>query len=351
MRALLLAALLVLLAVAAPATAQSCLEGRSVIEASEGEPEYTFNSPGQGVDAEGVEWEGIRGHAIHLLGRIGKGGEACFAGGEVLGPYDERSVYECSSKHCPDHECPEPCLAYHTTAALAPEVDAELTVIEDFRGSDYGDGISLERASGDVLIRRAYLQDLKDDAVESDWGRHSVTIVDSLFDRVTVGLATRQRKKGAKKGSANEVWELRSSLIRLYAWPNTYRMQPGHSGFFKVDKKKKRQVTYRVAGNVFFAGPVASRGAVLFPIATKTEECDNNRLFWSGSRDAWEEVLEGGDGADKMNNGERLAALNEAFPDCYDVTVKPEGQSEADFVAEHWTPRVNAWHAAHPAGG
>jgi hypothetical protein len=342
--------LLVAVAVATAAGAQSCLDGKDVIEASEAEDEYEYTSPGQGVDAAGVAWEGVSGHALHLIGRLGKD-EACFAGGEVRGPYDEGSVYECSSKHCPDHVCPEPCLAYHTTAALAPEVDAGLTVIDDFRGSDYGDGISLERASGDVLIRRAYLHDLHDDAVESDWGRHSVTIVDSLFDRVTVGLATRQRKKGGSKASANEVWELRSSLIRLHAWPNTYRMEPGHSGFFKTDKKKKRQVTYRITGNVFFAGPIASEGAVMFPIATTTEECENNVLFWSGSPEAWEEVLDDGDGADKMNNRERLAALGEAFEDCYDVIVKPAGQSEGDFVAEHWTPRANAWQASHAAGG
>jgi hypothetical protein len=294
-----------------------------------------------------VAWDGLPGHAIHLIGREG----ACFEGGEVAGPYDDTSVYECSTRHCPGRVCPEPCLAYHTTAALAPQVDTALTVIDDFEGSEYGDGISLERESGDVLIRRAYLHGIRDDAVESDWGRHSVTILDSLFDRVTVGLATRQRKKGATKNSLGEVWELRSSMIRLHAFPNTYQMEPGHSGFFKADRKKKRQVTYRITGNVFFAGPLAMEGSVMFPIATQTEECANNVLFWSGTAEAWQELLDDGDGyADKLDNRGRLEALNVAFPDCYDVVVKPAGQSEADFVAEHWTPLADAWRALHPAG-
>jgi hypothetical protein len=315
----------------------------SVADASAGEDEYAFTSLGHAVDATGVLWDGLPGHAVHLVGSE----SACFAGGRVAGPYGDSSVYECASRHCPGRVCPVPCLAYHTTAALAPQVDAPLTVIDDFRGSDYGDGISLERESGDVLIRRAYLHDIHDDAVESDWGRHSVIILDSLFDRVTVGLATRQRKKGAAKGSNNEVWELRDSLIRLHAFPNTYEMRPGHSGFFKADKKKKRQVSYRLTGNVFFAGPIASDGAVLFPIVTQTEECEDNLLFWSGSEQAWEDVLDDGDGhPDKLNNRERLAALAA----CYTVTVKPEAMSEAEFVALHWTPRADAWRAAHAAG-
>ena len=341
-------ALLVLL-LAPPAGAQgSCLDASvSVEDASAGEAEYAFTTPGHGVDANGVAWTGVPGHAVHLVGSE----SACFAGGNVAGPYDDSSVYECRPRHCPGGVCPDPCLAYHTTAALAPQVDAPLTVIDDFRGSSYGDGISLERESGDLLIRRAYLHDLHDDAVESDWGRHSVIILDSLFDRVTVGLATRQRQKGGSKGSTDEVWELHDSLIRLHAFPNTYQMEPGHSGFFKADKKKKRQVTYRATGNVFFAGPVASEGAVLFPIVTRTDECANNQLFWSGSQAAWDEVLDDGDGyPDKMNNRERLAALNGQFPDCYTVTLKPAAQSEADFVAEHWTPLADAWRASHAAG-
>jgi hypothetical protein len=324
---------------------ESCLDDAvSVEDASSAEDEYVFEALGDAVDARGVSWDGISGNAIHLIGREG----ACFAGGEVAGPYDDGSVYECNTRHCPGRVCPEPCLAYHTTAALAPAVDADRTVIDDFRGSDYGDGISLERESGDVLIRRAYLQDIRDDAVESDWGRHSVTIVDSLFDRVAVGLATRQRKKGASKNSLGEVWELRDSLIRLHAFPNTYRMQVGHAGFFKADRKKKRQVTYRITGNVFFAGPLAVEGSVMFPIFTQTEECADNLLFWSGTAEDWEVLLDDGDGhADKLDNRGRLAALAA----CYTVVVKPAGQSEADFVAEHWTPRANAWRGSHAAGG
>lgn len=329
---------------AAAAAQESCLaDAASVETASPGETEYAFTAPGHAVDAAGVLWEGILGNALHLVGSE----DACFAGGEAAGPYDESSVYECTTRHCPGRVCPVPCLAYHTTAAIAPQVDALFTVIEDFRGSNYGDGISLERESGDVLIQRVYLHDLHDDAVESDWGRHSVVILDSLFDRVTVGLATRQRKKGGTKAS-NEVWALSNSLIRLHVGPNTYEMRPGHAGFFKADRKKKRQVTYLVTGNVFFAGPLASDGAVMFPIVTQTEECADNQLFWSGSQAAWDDVLDDGDGyPDKLNNRERLAALE----DCYTVTVKPAAQSEADFVAEHWTPLADAWRASHPAGG
>jgi hypothetical protein len=342
--ALSIASVLVLFAAAAGAQ-ESCIDGATTVEdASSDVEEYAFPEPGHAVDARGVSWQDVPSHALHLVGRR----EACFTGGEVDGPYGDDSVYECRSRHCPDRECPEPCLAYHTTAALAPAVDAPLTVIDDFRASRYGDGISVERESGDLTVRRAYLHDLLDDAVESDWGRHSVTVVDSLFDRVAVGLATRTRKKGGAKNSRSEVWELRDSLIRLHAFPNTYQMRPGHAGFFKADRKKKRQVTYRITGNVFFAGPLAVKGSLMFPVVTQTEECADNLLFWSGSVEAWEEVLDDGGGyPDKLDNRERM----EAFADCYAVIVKPASQSEDDFIAEHWTPRANAWRASHPAGG
>jgi hypothetical protein len=342
-----LALLSVLLAGAAHA--QACLDGAlSVEDASSATEEYAFEEAGHAVDARGVVWEDVPGNAVHLVG----GADACFTGGEAIGPYQGGSVYECSARHCPDRVCPDPCLAYHTTAALALAVEAPHTTIDDFAGSDYGDGVSLERESGDVTIRRAYLHDIRDDAVESDWGRHSVTIEDSLLDRVFVGLATRQRKKGATKNSLEEVWTLRGSLIRLEAFENTYKMREGHGGFFKADRKKKRQVTYRITGNVFFAGPLAVEGSAMFPIATQTEECENNVLFWSGTESDWEALLDDGDGyPDKLDNRGRLAELNTLFPDCYDVIVKPAAQSEADFVAEHWTPRADAWRASHEAGG
>jgi hypothetical protein len=341
--AVLYASLLALPAGAAGAQ-ESCLDGAvSIEDASAAREAYAFDATGHAVDARGVVWAGVQGHALQLSGRE----DACFAGGEVVGPYDDDSVYECSTRHCPDRVCPDPCLAYHTTAALRAAVDAPLTTLDDFAGSRYGDGISLERESGDVRIRRAHLRDILDDAVESDWGRHSVTIEDSLFDRVAVGLATRQRQKGGTKNSLGEVWELRDSLIRLHGFPNTYKMRVGHSGFFKADRKKKRQVTYRITGNVFFAGPLAVEGSVMFPIVTQTEACEDNLLFWSGTADAWEALLDDGDGhADKLDNRGRLAALAA----CYTVIVKPAGQSEADFVAEHWTPRAEAWRATHAAG-
>ncbi len=350
MRPLLLSSVLLLLSFVFGAAAGSqpapptCLDEVATLEpASASLDEYTFTSPGHAVDATGVVWTGLFGNGLHLLG----GEDACLAGGHVVGPYPEHAVYECEARHCQDHACPVPCLAYHTTAAIAPAVDAPLTVIDDFHGSGYGDGISLERESGDLLIRRAYLHDLHDDAVEGDWGRHSVTILDSLFERVTMGLATRQRKKGGARAT-DEVWELHDSLLRLHAWPNTYKMEPGHGGFFKVDRKKSRQVRYRITGNIFFAGPLAGKGAVLLPIVTQTEECAGNQLFWSGSLAAFEDVLDDGDGyPDQLTNRERLEALS----DCYSVTVKPASESEADFVAEHWTPLAEAWRASHQAGG
>ena len=39
------------------------------------------------------------------------------------------------------------------------------------------------------------------------------------------------------------------------------------------------------------------------------------------------------DFGDGLSDGERLTALNAAFPDCFRVVLKPEGQTEAEFLA------------------
>jgi hypothetical protein len=49
--------------------------------------------------------------------------------------------------------------------------------------------------------------------------------------------------------------------------------------------------------------------------------------------------------SDGLTPAGRLAALS----DCFTLVVKPDTQSQADFLAEHFDPLVAAWKQSHPA--
>jgi hypothetical protein len=326
---------------AAPASqAQVCLSGVSSTEnATPSKTAYDFDTAGKGVKAFGVTWTGIDGHAIDVEGNQ----VACFAGGYVHGPYPEDSVYECSSEHCPGGVCPNPCWDYHLSAGLSMQVAAR-TVVEDVRVSDYGDGISQEVSANraDLEIRRVWLHDIHDDAVENDWGA-SVKVIDSLLERVNMAFASRQRS-GENIDARSKVFEVRSSLVQLHKFTNQYKQKPGHGGFWKWGHEGM-DPRFAVTDNVFVAEREGD--GLLFPLVDQVVECRNNKLLWAGTLDEWENELDDDDDSDGLDNRGRLAALSH----CYTVIVKPAGQTKAAFLAQHWDPLVKAWKATHVAAG
>jgi hypothetical protein len=336
----------------APAPRSSCRDaGVSVERAASARTEYAFRAAGHVVEATGVAWLGTKGHALELAGRA----QGCWVGGLVDGPYDDRSVYECRPEHCPLGGCPTPCLAYHVTACIAPGSSGG-QVIEDLECAHYGDGISRERTSGDVVARRVHLRDLNDDAVEDDYGLSNTRVFDSLIDGVHCAFGDRQRSSQDNDATGTE-WEVRDSLVRVRPNANPYRRRPGHGGFWKGDHDPRHQHRYRLTNNVFVAqGP--KRGGLLFPVAGRVDECAGNVLLWAGpltgSGGLREALADQRDFADGLSDGERLAALNAAFPGCFRLVRKPAGQSEEAFLAtplaelggRSWQQRVAEWHRA-----
>ena len=91
------------------------------------------------------------------------------------------------------------------------------------------------------------------------------------------------------------------------------------------------------------------------------DECDGNTLLWAGpisGGGGWEAALaDQSDFADGLSDGERLAALNAAFPDCFRVVLKPESQTDAEFLdtpwielgGKSWNQRVAEWGRANAA--
>jgi len=278
----------------------------------------------------------------------------------VDGPYDDSSVYECNDLHCPIEGCPDPCFAYHTATCMAPESIGG-QVIEGFECAHYGDGISRDVTSGDVVIHNTRLHDLNDDAIEDDYGLSDTRVFGSLIDGVHTAFGDRQRATQDNDATGTE-WEVRGSLIRVRPNANPYKRRPGHGGFWKADANPTHQHRYRITNNVFVAQGV-KQGGLLFPVVGYVDECAGNTLLWAGpitGSGGWEEALaDSSDLADGLSDGARLAALNAAFPDCFRVVLESEGQTEAEFLdspqlelgGKSWNQLVAEWQSANRAPG
>jgi hypothetical protein len=325
---------------AAPSQGQTtCLDTATSVEiANRSEDTYLFDVADKAVDASGVHWVGITGHAIQPEGLW----PGCWVGGDIEGPYGEDSVYECKPVHCPDRICPDPCLAFHTTAGLRADVAAP-TIVEDLRVSGYGDGIERgeDALREPMLVMRAYLHDIKDDAIENDWGA-SVTVIDSLLERVNTAFASRPRSS-AQIDARDRVFEVRDTLVLLHSFAYSREMEPGHGKFWKWAKDGSGPA-FVVTGNTFVVTDFG--GGLILPLADQVLECADNVLLWAGttaSLDAW--LADPELGSDGLTAAGRLAALS----DCYQLVTRPDTQSQADFLAQHFDPLVAAWKASHPA--
>jgi hypothetical protein len=331
---------LLLLSTTHLARAQTCLDAATSVEIADGwEDAYDFDVAGHAVDAQDVRWIGIPDHAVEQRGAS----PGCFVGGYVEGPYDEESVYECEPIHCPGGVCPTPCLAYHTSAGLDVETSAP-TTLEDVRVSDYGDGI--ERAEDalrePLVVKRAYLHDLHDDAIENDWGA-SITVLDSLLERVHTAFASRPRSSAPPFDASDRVFEVRDSLVLLHAFPNTREMDPGHGKIWKWPKDGMGPA-FVVTGNTFVVTDYG--GGLLLPLADQVLECAGNTLLWAASPATLDDWL--GDveiDSDGLAPAGRLAALSH----CFTLVVRSDTETQADFLAAHFDPLVAAWKQSHPA--
>jgi hypothetical protein len=330
------------LLLSAPGQAQTtCLDSATSVEtADESRTDYDFDGAGKAVDARGVRWSGVPDHAIQPDGsRTG-----CWIGGDVAGPYPEDSVYECAPEHCPDGGCPEPCWAYHTTAGMRVDTAAPMTV-EDVRISDYGDGIerSVSANRQPLVVKRAYLHDIHDDAIENDWGA-DITVVDSLLERVNTAFASRFRS-GEDIDARDRIFEVRDSLILAHRFTHSYKNKPGHGSFWKWPKDGKGP-NFVVTGNTFVVTDPG--GGLLLPLANQLLECADNTVLWAASRASFDDWL-GDDerGSDGLDNAGRVEALS----GCFSFVLKPDGQGQPEFLAEHFHPLVAAWKQSHPAAG
>jgi hypothetical protein len=266
------------------------------------------------------------------------GSGTCEIGGTYEGPFPEDAVYECTREH---GYPPGVCIGdgFHTTAAIEPE-DPEGSTYEGFVMGDWGDGISVEASSGDITARRCYGHDLHDDAFETDYAEQSFTVEECLLERVFMGFAY-DRRSTADSNEPKAGWHftIRRTLVELHRFTYAYKLKEGHGGLFKDDPEVAPD--FYLTDNLVLAGPVMG-DQVLFPNAETTQECARNVLLWDGTLAAWLDALDSGDSSDAPDNADRLLRLNQQFPGCFQVVLRPEGQSSAAFRAAHWSPRRDA---------
>jgi hypothetical protein len=317
---------------APPTPPPGCLDNDSLVVPSPSQRLYDYPGPDHTLDARGVDWVGQAADGVDLEGN----GDGCFVGGRIEGTWNPADSWD----------------LYHGRKALPAGLGSYPLTIENVRLKNFGDGAVLELATpcpnGSpiwLLLRDSLLEDLHDDAVESD-GLCSAEIEDTLIDRAYVAFGFRNRESQPNRnGSANTVY-VRNSLIRMHAFANNYQGQTVHNGIWKWARGGHGPKVV-VRNNRFLAFD-APGGGTLFPFVNRVHACENNVLLFAGSEAEWPQALAGGcddKGDDSLCDGERMLALS----NCYTVITKPDTQPEAAFLAAHWDPYVATWKASHSA--
>jgi hypothetical protein len=315
-----------------PTPAPGCLDNDSLVVPSPSQRLYDYPVADHTLDARNVDWVGQTPDGVDLEGE----GDGCFVGGRIQGTWNQADSWD----------------LYHGRKALPSGLDSSPLIVEKVRLMNFGDGAVLELATpcpngspAWLLLRDNLLEDMHDDAVESD-GLCSVEVEDTLIDRAYVAFAFRNRESQPNRnGSGNTVY-VRNSLVRMHAFASNYLGQTAHNGIWKW-AHAGRGPKVVVRNNRFLAFD-APPGGTLFPFVNRVQACENNVLLFAGSEAEWQQALAGGcddKGDDGLCDGERLLSL--AY--CYTVITKPDTQSEADFLAAHWDPHVSSWKSTHSA--
>jgi hypothetical protein len=315
-----------------PPQPPGCLDNASLEVPSPSQRIYEYEASNHTLDARGVDWVGESPDGVDLEGP----GAGCFVGGRIEGSWSQTDAWD----------------LYHGRKALPAGLGSRPLIAEKLHLRNFGDGAVLELATpcpngtpAWLVLRDSLLEDLHDDAVESD-GLCSVDVTGNLIDRAYVAFAFRNRESQPNRdGSANTVY-LRSNLVRMHEFASNYQGQPGHRGIWKW-AREGRGPKVIVRSNRFLAFD-APLGGTLLPFVNRVTGCSDNVLLFAGSEAEWQQALAGGcddAGDDGLCDGERLLALSS----CFTAITKPDTTSEADFLAAHWNPHVAAWKSSHSA--
>jgi hypothetical protein len=155
-------------------------------------------------------------------------------------------------------------------------------LLSEIRIHNYGDGVFIgSEANQGFVIRGAYLSQIRDDAFSNDYGNPGL-IEDCLIDGTYVGFSDQKYTTF----SADAVWEIRDTLVRLQSYEQTYLLgKPGHGWFWKWDADGMKLSLH---GNMFFAEENSIHGSHrLWPekvvSCKKPDGSPDNIIVWGGA--------------------------------------------------------------------
>jgi hypothetical protein len=218
-------------------------------------------APNGRIDARYAKWK----DAGLVPLRIGGGPNVCVSGGEIVGSFALSTSWD----------------AMHDTYAVMIRGGRNY-LLSDIRIHNYGDGIYIGAEDNNgFVIRGAYLSQIRDDAFQNDHGNPGV-VEDCLVDGAYVGFSD-QKYTAA---TADSVWEIRNTLVRLQDYEQTYVIgKAGHGWFWKWDAGG---INLSLHGNIFYADtPSIHGGHKLYPekvvSCKKADGSPDNIIVWGGT--------------------------------------------------------------------
>ena len=118
--------------------------------------------------------------------------------------------------------------SYNNSAAIRID-GAPGVIIDDWRIDKAWDGVRIRGNSGDFLIDDMHMSNVRDDAIENDFGL-SGTVRDSLFDGVMVGMAL---VNATNPDASGNTITFENVMMRNQSY--LYNGEMTHGGFFKTN--------------------------------------------------------------------------------------------------------------------
>jgi hypothetical protein len=180
-------------------------------------------------------------------------------------------------------------------------------VIDGIRISRAWDGVRIGPESGKVVIRNAWLSDIRDDAVEND-NLLEARIIDTLIDGALQGVSLRPNAR-SKIGASQSRLVITGSLFRLREYP--YKGRPELGSLIKADPRSPRiTITNRV---IAIDSPQDDTPASSWALMlSKLDPSAHNLLLWLSDRPVPERLQLPDSGFRLLRGADARAAWNNA---------------------------------------
>jgi hypothetical protein len=205
-------------------------------------------------------------------------------------------------------------LDIYTNSAAVMVRDAPQVEIFDWTISQAWDGIRIADRSDQFLIENVTMSDIRDDAIENDYGA-SGTIAKSMFDGIFSGLS--MTSKGLADMTDNVV-TLDTVLIRMQSFP--FKGESTHQSPFKIESKSP---SLKIYDSVIAINDV-------------------NHVGRSRLETAWSKILD-------ASNNYFLNLSDQPLPDDYPLPDTDWTILQGQPARDHWAAAKKNWRSDDPS--